>query len=468
MKLFFLTIATGILIAIIFVGNNIGNEKYFLNYYKKYFSDNLKVTLKETIFVFQNQKVLKNLIKKEQEQSQNITKQALLISFDKLYFNKQVQNNSKVTFYNSGVTNILSKRGYLQYYNNLLYLVTGTGKIFSGEISKSNQTIVLSDLKSNFLEIAGMEYLIESKSIVNHFLIDKNNLYLSFTKKINNNCYNNSILIAELNGVFLNFKNFFSTNQCLSNFFNYSSGGRLSVLDDEHVMFSTGDFDPYSNNDPYPQYDDDLRGKILKINTINGSYSLLSKGHRNPQGLFYDTFNKIIFSTDHGPQGGDEINMQELKDKKIKNFGWPISSYGSHYNSEDVKKIGIFNYSGANSNKFKSEEKYKKQPLFKSHAKQNFAEPIMTWKDQSIAPTQVISVYDERKKEFHLYVGGLGNLDELHKSVHQLVFDKDFNLLKNRKIKINQRIRDMIFVKDTNSIILFLEETASIAFIEIE
>lgn len=202
MKLFFLTIATGILIAIIFVGNNIGNEKYFLNYYKKYFSDNLKVTLKETIFVFQNQKVLKNSIKKEQEQSQNITKQALLISFDKLYFNKQVQNNSKVTFYNSGVTNILSKRGYLQYYNNLLYLVTGTGKIFSGEITKSNQTIVLSDLKSNFLEIAGMEYLIESKSIVNHFLIDKNNLYLSFTKKINNNCYNNSILIAELNGVF--------------------------------------------------------------------------------------------------------------------------------------------------------------------------------------------------------------------------------------------------------------------------
>ena len=50
-------------------------------------------------------------------------------------------------------------------------------------------------------------------------------------------------------------------------------------------------------------------------------------GHRNPQGLFYDKKSNIIFSTEHGPQGGDEINVDiSPDDGKIKNYGWAISS----------------------------------------------------------------------------------------------------------------------------------------------
>ena len=33
--------------------------------------------------------------------------------------------------------------------------------------------------------------------------------------------------------------------------------------------------------------------------------------------------------------GGDEINVNDLKDERIKNFGWPISSYGEHYGPKD-------------------------------------------------------------------------------------------------------------------------------------
>ena len=50
-------------------------------------------------------------------------------------------------------------------------------------------------------------------------------------------------------------------------------------------------------------------------------------GHRNPQGLFYDKQNHIIFSTEHGPQGGDEINII----KKGDNYGWPEITYGINY-----------------------------------------------------------------------------------------------------------------------------------------
>ena len=48
-------------------------------------------------------------------------------------------------------------------------------------------------------------------------------------------------------------------------------------------------------------------GKIIKININNKVHEIFSYGHRNPQGLYIDK-NKNIFSTEHGPSGGDEVN----------------------------------------------------------------------------------------------------------------------------------------------------------------
>ena len=61
-------------------------------------------------------------------------------------------------------------------------------------------------------------------------------------------------------------------------------------------------------------------GKIIKININTSNYEIVSKGHRNPQGLLYDKNNDLIVSTEHGPYGGDEINLN-LNTKKVKNFG---------------------------------------------------------------------------------------------------------------------------------------------------
>ena len=47
-------------------------------------------------------------------------------------------------------------------------------------------------------------------------------------------------------------------------------------------------------------------------------------GHRNPQGLLFDKQNNIILSSEHGPTGGDEINIIT----ENSNYGWPIASYG--------------------------------------------------------------------------------------------------------------------------------------------
>ncbi len=76
-----------------------------------------------------------------------------------------------------------------------------------------------------------------------------------------------------------------------------------------------------------------IYGKILKIkkrellknNNDKIEYEIFSIGHRNPQGLV--KINGKIFSTEHGPQGGDEINLI----KKNNNYGWPLESYGTRY-----------------------------------------------------------------------------------------------------------------------------------------
>lgn len=446
---------------------NIGNKNYFLDDYKKYFPEKFKNTLKESLFFYQNQIVLKKTIEARETEIRTMTEQALLISLDKIFFKKR-DENLKIKIFQSGVTNLVSRRGYIQEYKSDLYFVTGTGKIYFGNLAYDKDIIAMSSIKSNFADIINLEYILKEKSIVNHFLIDEENLYISYTNKVNEKCYNNSIIVGKINNNFINFKVFFKSNQCLSNFFNYSSSGRLVNFDNENLILSTGDFDPYSENDPFSQDDADLRGKILKINKLNGKYEILSKGHRNPNGLFYDKSNKIIFSSDHGPKNGDEINAQKLEDNKIYNFGWPISSYGEHYDAKNLKKISIFKSSDIEDSKYTTEEKYKKQPLFKSHAQKGFTEPIIVWKNQSIAPTQVISIYDDSKKEFHLYLGSLGNADELHKSIHYMHLDKNFKVLDNQSIKLNERIRDIIFVKEINSLLLFLEESSSLAFIKLE
>jgi len=76
-------------------------------------------------------------------------------------------------------------------------------------------------------------------------------------------------------------------------------------------------------------------GSIPEGNPDFGAGSLpelWTKGHRNPQGLAYDAGRNILWSNEHGPQGGDEINIIE----KGANYGWPIATYGIDYNGARI------------------------------------------------------------------------------------------------------------------------------------
>jgi aldose sugar dehydrogenase len=69
---------------------------------------------------------------------------------------------------------------------------------------------------------------------------------------------------------------------------------------------------------------------VLPGNTT--ATTVFSYGHRNPQGMTYDPVNNRIWENEHGPMGGDEINLVE----KGKNYGWPLVSYGKNYDGVAV------------------------------------------------------------------------------------------------------------------------------------
>ena len=120
------------------------------------------------------------------------------------------------------------------------------------------------------------------------------------------------------------FREFFVSNDCGE----YVQAGRMKeyVYNDNLGLLVTTHNDVPDNSTNRPQDEKSLYGKILHIDYLSKEINIISKGHRNSQGLFVD--GSLILSTEHGPQGGDEINKIIIGG----NYGWPIASYGKPYN----------------------------------------------------------------------------------------------------------------------------------------
>jgi glucose/arabinose dehydrogenase len=114
-------------------------------------------------------------------------------------------------------------------------------------------------------------------------------------------------------------------------------GGKIIFLEDGTLMMTTGE--GYRYREQAPTLDNHF-GKIIRLND-DGSVptdnpfvgqegalpEIWSYGHRNPQGLIVDPATGTVYSHEHGPKGGDEVNIIE----KGKNYGWPIITYGVDY-----------------------------------------------------------------------------------------------------------------------------------------
>jgi aldose sugar dehydrogenase len=66
---------------------------------------------------------------------------------------------------------------------------------------------------------------------------------------------------------------------------------------------------------------------------VEGAYpTIWSYGHRNPQGLVFDPAGSYLWSTEHGPRGGDELNLVQ----RGLNYGWPVITYGMNYDGSPI------------------------------------------------------------------------------------------------------------------------------------
>lgn len=113
-------------------------------------------------------------------------------------------------------------------------------------------------------------------------------------------------------------------------------GSRIAFDGQGHVYFSIGDRGVRPNAQDLTNH----AGAIIRLN-LDGSVpsdnpyvnkdsalpEIWSYGHRNPQGLSYDFKHKRLWEIEHGPRGGDEINLI----KPAANYGWPVISYGKEY-----------------------------------------------------------------------------------------------------------------------------------------
>jgi cytochrome c2 len=107
-------------------------------------------------------------------------------------------------------------------------------------------------------------------------------------------------------------------------------GGSLGFIGDDELLLTLGDHD-YTGVETKQMFSQDPQasyGKTILIHLKEGTSEIYTMGHRNPQGL-YITPEGAIWSTEHCPQGGDELNLLI----RGANYGWPLVTYGTDYGS---------------------------------------------------------------------------------------------------------------------------------------
>lgn len=321
------------------------------------------------------------------------------------------------------------KKFYIDLYKDKVFLFSNNGSIFyfyENDMELMTKKIIPIEIETNLDKYKNLR-LIDSH-------IKNKNLYIS-TYEENEGYCDFRILHSKIDVNKLEFVEIFHNSGCSVD---HIQGGRIQniKLDDVNgLLFSLAE-----NKADKPNFkaqdDKSFLGKIIFLNLENYDSSIYSKGHRNPQGLYVK--DNLILSTEHGPQGGDEIN----KIIRGKNYGWPIASYGKFYNN----KNGFF---------------------LNNHYQNGFEEPIYTY-FTAIGISEIVKIPQSffEIKDFTniFFVSSLRG-----KSLHLVKFDNNFSrVIFSEKIFIDRKIRDLKFHKKKNLFILALQEPSRIGLLAVK
>ena len=428
----------------------IGKEKF--NYLKSFLNNEQKQLIKKYIFPFklislQEEKLLmKESYYKELEFKENGGD--TIVFRDLKLSNGMMLNRLKLQggFYSAINYKVESGTGYIDFFDDTIFVLSARGVLVYSENILEESNFRLKQITNNINDFINIKQFNKDRLFsLKDMLIYKNKIFVSFTEEIKDDCWNTSIIYGDISFENIKFKKLYSPKECVSSkdnidnqFTPYPSGGRIEGFNNDSILFTVGEY----RERHLAQNKNSVNGKILKINIINGSYQIISMGHRNPQGLYYDKEHNFILETEHGPQGGDEINLieiNEINNNEILNYGWPIVSAGEHYGGRIHE----------------NEKTYKKYPLYKSHTEYGFIEPL-----KEFVPS--IGISEVTKINKNKYVAG----SMPDKSLYFFELNNEKKLINLQRVEVYERIRDLKF--KNNKLYLFLENTGSIGIVNID
>ncbi|WP_436856978.1 PQQ-dependent sugar dehydrogenase [Citrobacter tructae] len=197
-------------------------------------------------------------------------------------------------------------------------------------------------------------------------------------------------------------------------------GGRLVFDGKGYLYIGLGE----NNQRPTAQDLDKLQGKVVRlteqgkiptdnpfVNKPGARPEIWSYGIRNPQGMAMNPWSHVLWLNEHGPRGGDEINIPE----KGKNYGWPLATWG-------------INYSGF------------KIPEAKGEIVDGTEQPVFYWKKSPALSGMAFynsDTFPEWKQK--LFIGALKDKDVIVMGIHGNKVTEEGRILGERE----QRIRDV-------------------------
>jgi hypothetical protein len=318
---------------------------------------------------------------------------------------------------------------FLEQHKNNLIIVDRTGLI---------KTITFSDLDKKNLKFKKIKNNLNYDNILDTY-IDDNEIYIVGKKKEGDHV---NFKIAK--GIFdkdqIIFQDLIELNNknCIRK--SPQVAGKMQLINNnpKKILLSINQAGWADNPSDDNLNSNSICGKILLIDPNTKDYEVFSSGHRNIAGLYAD--DTVIIATEHGPNGGDEINNI----KQGENYGWPVVSYGEKYSR----------------NRSDKEPNYKK-----NHLKNNYNEPIFSFVP-SIGISEIIKLSNNFSNlwEDNFLIGSMNK-----KYLYRVKFNEDYNkIIYYEPIYIGDRIRDLIYNSRNKKIILALEFEGALGILSLE
>jgi glucose/arabinose dehydrogenase len=203
------------------------------------------------------------------------------------------------------------------------------------------------------------------------------------------------------------------------------AAGRMAVINEKSVYLTIGDLGFTKINQR------GVRGTLGSIYKVSkDSSQRISQGHRNPQGI--ELIENRLYISEHGPRGGDELNLIA----QGKDYGWPFVTYGEPYGAGDYVRPS------------------------KTSTHEGFTQPLKYWVP-SVAPTELIKLPSDAG--WGKWSGNLvmGTLRENSLIFIELISSTEVGEIS--ALNVGERIRDLEV--DTDGVIIASTDAGTLLFL---